>query len=94
MEINLGRVQGLSAYEIDIKKGFNGTEEEWLESLHGKNGVDGKDGRDGIDGANGKDGENGTDGKDGLSAYEIALKNGFVGTEQEWIASLKGDPRK
>lgn len=25
-----------------------------------------------------------------LSAYEIAVQNGFVGTEQEWIASLKG----
>jgi hypothetical protein len=30
-------------------------------------------------------------GKDGLSAYEIALQNGFDGTEQEWIASLKGE---
>lgn len=29
-------------------------------------------------------------GKDGLSAYEVALKNGFEGTEQEWLASLKG----
>ena len=26
----------------------------------------------------------------GLSAYEIAVKNGFVGTEQEWLDSLKG----
>ena len=31
-------------------------------------------------------------GKDGSSAYEIALKNGFEGTEQEWLESLKGDP--
>ncbi|MBP3581215.1 MAG: serine protease [Clostridia bacterium] len=30
-------------------------------------------------------------GKNGLSAYEIAKKNGFVGTEQEWLDSLKGD---
>ena len=29
-------------------------------------------------------------GKDGLSAYEIAVRNGFEGTEPEWIASLKG----
>lgn len=29
--------------------------------------------------------------KDGLSAYEIAVKNGFVGTEIEWLESLKGD---
>lgn len=26
----------------------------------------------------------------GLSAYEIAVKNGFVGTEQEWLQSLVG----
>ena len=26
---------------------------------------------------------------DGLSAYEIAVKNGFVGTESEWLESLK-----
>ena len=30
-------------------------------------------------------------GKNGLSAYELAKKNGFVGTEQEWLESLKGD---
>jgi hypothetical protein len=27
-------------------------------------------------------------GKDGLSAYEIALNNGFVGSEKEWLESL------
>lgn len=26
----------------------------------------------------------------GLSAYQIALKNGFIGTEEEWLESLKG----
>ena len=30
-------------------------------------------------------------GPQGLSAYEIALKNGFVGTEQEWLDSLVGE---
>lgn len=39
----------------------------------------------------GEKGEAGTDGKDGLSAYEIALKNGFIGTEDEWLLSLKGE---
>lgn len=28
----------------------------------------------------------------GLSAYEIAVANGFVGTQQEWLNSLKGVP--
>lgn len=27
----------------------------------------------------------------GYSAYEVAVQNGFVGTEEEWLASLKGD---
>lgn len=27
----------------------------------------------------------------GYSAYEIAVQNGFIGTEAEWLASLKGD---
>lgn len=30
----------------------------------------------------------------GLSAYEIAVKHGFVGSEEEWLKSLKGDPGK
>lgn len=29
-------------------------------------------------------------GERGYSAYEIAVQNGFVGTEQQWLASLKG----
>ena len=33
-------------------------------------------------------GENGIDGK---SAYQLAVEKGFVGTEAEWIASLKGE---
>ena len=30
-------------------------------------------------------------GPPGLSAYEVAVKNGFVGTEEEWLASLQGE---
>lgn len=33
----------------------------------------------------------GKDGVDGKSAYEIAVDNGYTGTEQAWLASLKGD---
>ena len=29
--------------------------------------------------------------KSGKSAYEIAVDNGFVGTEQEWLKSLQGE---
>lgn len=31
-----------------------------------------------------------TTGNDGKSAYEIAVDNGFIGTETEWLESLKG----
>ena len=33
-------------------------------------------------------------GPEGKSAYEVAVKNGFKGTEQEWLDSLKGEPGK
>jgi len=34
--------------------------------------------------------EPGIPGQDGASAYQIAVANGFVGTEEEWLASLVG----
>ncbi len=37
-----------------------------------------------------KDGEDGKDGQNGKSAYEIAVEHGFVGDEQAWLDSLKG----
>ena len=52
-----------------------------------KDGVDGTNGKDGANGANGKDGAKGADGE---SAYQIAKRNGFIGTEQEWLDSLHG----
>lgn len=42
--------------------------------------------------APGGQGPAGEDGEDGLSAYEIAVKNGFAGSEAEWLASLVGPP--
>lgn len=38
--------------------------------------------------------ESGGSGIDGESAYEIAVKNGFEGSETEWLKSLKGEPGK
>lgn len=71
-------------YELAVANGFDGTEEEWLDSLKAPspyelavaNGFDGTEeewleslkGSDGIDGADGLDG---TDGADGKSAYWI-----------------------
>lgn len=70
---------GLTAYQVAVKNGFEGTESEWIASLKGDKGD------------TGDKGETGDTGNTGLSAYEIAVENGFVGTEAEWVDSLKGD---
>ena len=38
----------------------------------------------------GKPGRDGVNGRDGDDAYRIAVRNGFLGTEKEWLATLKG----
>ena len=39
----------------------------------------------------GVNGDDGVDGDPGESAYQIAVNNGFVGTEQQWLASLQSN---
>lgn len=59
----------------------------------GPPGADGQPGKDGLNGSDGRDGQPGKDGADGTngkSAFEIAVEYGFVGTETEWLESLKG----
>ena len=41
-------------------------------------------------GGTGPQGPAGPAGADGASAYQVAVNNGFVGTEQEWLDSLRG----
>ncbi|MEU7435721.1 hypothetical protein AB0B07_33510 [Streptomyces sioyaensis] len=43
-----------------------------------------------VPGPAGQDGTDGAPGADGSSAYEIAVADGFTGTETEWLASLDG----
>jgi len=56
--------RGYSAYEVAVLNGFEGTEEEWLESLKG---VDGKDGYTPVKGIDYFDGVDGKDGQDGYT---------------------------
>lgn len=92
---------GKSAYEAAVSKGFTGTEEEWLASLKGDAGTscsiqENKE-KDGYDlNCGGKvvtitNGENGKTGKEGKSAFEIAKEKDPNLTEDEWLASLKGE---
>ena len=62
--------------------------EQGLQGLPGK---DGAQGLRGLDGAPGEKGRDGVDGKDGKSAYQIAVVQGFAGSEAAWLASLKGE---
>ena len=89
---------GKSAYEIAVKHGYQGTEEEWTKSLTPKGGAGG--------GSNGKSAyelavENGFQGtlqewlkslvgKDGADAYEVAKKAGYTGSREEWLKTLIG----
>ena len=57
----------------------------------GDKGSDGLDGKDGLPGAKGADGLPGKDGADGKSAYQIAVEQGFAGSEAAWLLSLKGE---
>jgi hypothetical protein len=36
--------------------------------------------------------KHGRDGRDGKSAYELAVEQGFKGSEKDWLKSLKGPP--
>lgn len=50
--------------------------------------VEGPQGPQGPQGLQGETGDVGPNGADGLSAYEIAVANGFEGTERAWVDSL------
>lgn len=63
---DLGELRGgLSAYEIAVQNGFEGSISEWLDSLKGTDGVDGADGADGADGEKGDKGDKGETGAPG-----------------------------
>lgn len=99
-------LDGKSAYELWLEQGNSGTVMDFLAALVGEQGEQGPEGPastvpgpkgdagtqgiQGPAGPAGDDGQDGTDGADGLSAYQVAVANGFVGTEAQWLASLKG----
>lgn len=56
----------------------------------GATGPAGSTGATGAPGADGSDGADGADGADGPSAYQVAVDEGFVGTEADWLESLVG----
>ena len=87
-------------YAIDIKKGLwpgSGLMQKGDKGPEGAKGDRGRIGPQGRNGDKGDVGEKGAQGfkgevgPDGLTAYELAVKGGFIGSEQSWLSQLKGD---
>ena len=72
-------IQGLSAYQVAVQHGFEGTEAEWLISLKGEKGETGEKGATGERGPQGLQGERGPQGLQG--------ERGLQGVQGE-----KGEP--
>lgn len=71
-----------------ITKRFNAA---LLKGIKGDTGATGPTGATGAASTvPGPQGETGQAGSNGLSAYQIALANGYTGTEKQWLRSLKG----
>ena len=86
-------IRGLSAYQLAVKNGYTGTEEQWLSSITG---VEGKSAYQVAkeEGFEGTETEwlaslKGAKGDQGKSAYQVAQDGGYTGTEEEWLESLK-----
>lgn len=60
------------------------------DGLQGIQGEDGPQGPQGPDGIQGPAGPTGPTGAPGDSAYQVAVNNGFVGSEGAWLESLEG----
>lgn len=84
---------GLSAYDVAVKQGFKGTEKAWLDSLAGRNGKDSNSTTTVV--------EKQTETThtvieqvpvQGKSSYEVWLSLGNTGTQEDYLASLKGEP--
>lgn len=82
-----GGASGKSAYDIAVDNGFEGSEEDWLESLKGKDGAKGDQGEPGPkgdDGAQGPPGADGADGQDGAQGPAGADGADGFPSESQW----------
>ena len=82
-KVNLGRVVGRSAYEEAVRQGFEGTEQEWLQTLKGETAYE----------LAKQEGYVGTldewlESLKGETAYQNAQAGGFEGTQEEFNISM------
>ena len=85
--------RGKSAYQVAVDNGFEGTEQEWLESLVGAPGQPGKDGKDGQPGPQGPAGKDGTMKFEELTDEQRESLRGPVGeTGPQGEPGIQGEP--
>ena len=80
---------GLSAYELAVQDGYQGTLQEWLKSLGGADAYEVAK-KAGYEGSR-EEWLKTLIGATGLSAYELAKSEGYEGSLTEWLAFLKGE---
>ena len=80
---------GLSAYELAVQDGYQGTLQEWLKSLGGADAYEVAK-KAGYEGSR-EEWLKTLIGATGLSAYELAKSEGYEGSITEWLAFLKGE---
>jgi len=83
-----GAVGPAGAQGIQGQTGAQGI--QGLPGVSGAVGPAGAQGIQGQTGATGATGATGVAGPNGNTAYQLALNNGFIGTEVAWLASLNG----
>jgi len=94
-EVGPQGIQGIQG-EQGPKGDKGDTGEQGPQGIQGEQGIQGPQGEKGDQGVvgpqgpQGIQGEMGATGAQGKSAYEVAVDAGYIGTEQEWLASLVG----
>lgn len=90
-------IQGLSAYQVAVQHGFEGTEAEWLISLKGEKGETGpkgdkgEQGEQGIQGIQGPQGEPGPQGPKGDTGSGLNIKGELDSESQLPQEGVSGD---
>lgn len=80
---------GLDNYQIAVKHGYQGTEEDFAKALIPKSNYERAKEIKGFQGSE-EDYLDSLHGATGESIYEMAKRNGFVGSEDEYLKSQKG----
>lgn len=83
---NNSEVANVGTPKVEIESTTNG----YRFKFSNLRGATGATGPRGYKGEQGEKGEKGNTGSNGKSAYDIAVENGFKGSETEWLESLKG----